>query len=75
MSDNATEREIQEKLEIMTQMSKLSDNIHVIDNASWNRKREAEQMYMEAYDWLIAHGIQPVYDHEQQCYVDKLSEE
>ena len=75
MPDNAAEREIQEKLEIMTQMSKLSDTIHVIDNASWNRKREAEQRYMEAYDWLIAHGIHPVYDHEQHCYVRNLSRE
>jgi hypothetical protein len=69
MSDNATEREIEKKLEIMTHMAKLADSIHVTDNASWNRKREAEQAYMEAYDWLLAHSMQPIYDHELQRYV------
>jgi hypothetical protein len=24
---------------------------------------------MEANDWLIAHGVQPTYDQEQQRYV------
>lgn len=75
MSDNATEREIQKQLQIMTDVVKLADAINVIDTASQNRKREAEQMQMEANDWLIAHGIQPVYDHKQQCYVRRPSSE
>ena len=69
MSDNTKEREIQQKLETMTRMAKLVDNIQVIDTESWYRKLEVEQAYMDAYDWLIAHGVQPVYDHDLQRYV------
>jgi hypothetical protein len=75
MSGNATEREIQKQLEIMTITTKFADAISVIDAVSWKRKREAEQLYLEANDWLIAHGIDPVYDHEQQCYVGRSSRE
>jgi hypothetical protein len=47
-------------------MAKLVDTIDPSDSLSWKYKHEGEQRYMEANDWLIAHGVQPTYDQEQQ---------
>ena len=70
MSDDLpSEQEIQEKLEVMTRIVKVIDSIRIVDRETFCLKREMEEEYLAANDWLWTHGINPWYDSEQKRYI------
>jgi hypothetical protein len=71
-----SEEEIEARLHLMTWAARLIDvcnaalKVHYID--AWFCRKDLEDVYLEADHWLMAHGINYVFDRTQQKYIPVL---
>lgn len=68
-----SEEEIEERLHQMTWAARLIDvcnaalKVYYID--AWFCRRDLEDVYLQADAWLLAHGVNYIFDRAQQKYI------